>query len=110
METRTEHRLAAERELSKRLLGSYYRLEVARAISDADGLANLTDLVGKLADPPGKGGVQVEIKRLRNARLLGPRERLGGKVYHRAIHSVFWAMCEELSERALEMLGPPPYD
>lgn len=110
MVNRTDTTLEAVRELSRRLFGTAYRIEIAVAIADARGLANQSDLEAALPSPPGKSGVQAELQRLRTARLLGPPTKMGAKRYMTAVDCSFWQMCREMSGRAVELVGEPPYD
>ena len=89
----------AQRRLSHALFGgAQYRLEVGAAIRSGD-LVTITDLAGRLGDPPGKGSVNIELKVLESARLLERMPKVGSdrKVYLRAIESPYWDTCRTLS-------------
>jgi hypothetical protein len=90
--------LTRTRELSRNLFGgANYRIEIAAAIAESDGLVCMVDLVRQLGDPPGKSSVNAELKVLEKAGLLGrPDARRGGRIYLLREDSPFWEMCRQL--------------
>lgn len=83
------------RDLSGALFGgARYRLEVGAVIDAHDRLANTSEIARILGDPPGKGGVDRELKILETAGLLGRVSPKGKKpVYWQADASPYWKMC-----------------
>jgi hypothetical protein len=92
--------LIATRELSRSLFGgANYRIEIAAAIAESDGLVCMVDLIRALGDPPGKSSVNAELKVLEKAGLLSrPDPRRGGRIYLLRQQSAFWDMCKRLRD------------
>lgn len=101
-DTRTvDIRREAVRALSRTLFGAGYRIEVCAALDNGMTFCG-GDLVLLLGDPPGKGQVSSELKKLREAGLVrtlkAPRsDRTRPFV---AADVGLWASCRELKSRA----------
>lgn len=90
------------RELSRILFGgAQYRLEVAASLSSGQVFTAL-DLVALLSDPPGKGSVHTELKRLKQAKLVvpSPSPRSDRAKPLIPIETDFWACCRHLASIA----------
>jgi hypothetical protein len=92
--------LTDTRELSRNLFGgARYRIEVAAAIAESDGIVCMVDLIRLLGDPPGKSSVNTELKVLEKTGLLTrPDERRGGRIYLVREESPFWEMCQKVRD------------
>lgn len=92
------------REISKNLFGGgRYRIEIGAAISDANGIANVSDLADQLG--VSRQTVSNELAILRHAGLLselGPRRER--RAYFRAHDSPYWQFCVRCRADAAEMI------
>ena len=109
MNSAREDTVRATRVLSSRLFGgAHYRLEVAAAIAEGDGLVNLTALMQELPlSADRKVSVNNEIARLRNVGLLVPIEDPATvrRRWLRRVDSPCWQAFLDLRDRSQEYLG-----
>lgn len=88
----------AVRELSQALFGgARYRIEVAASLYSGVPFTSL-DLVVLLGDPPGKGSIHTELKRLREAELVFEAETPQSDRSKTLVplQCGLWAVCREL--------------
>jgi ABC-type phosphate transport system ATPase subunit len=93
----------AIRDLSRTLFGgAQYRLEVACAIATGSGVVCIKELAEELGDPPGRGSVNTELKKLEKAGLLVRHTRTAGerRVLLERQDCAYWSCCQELAARA----------
>jgi hypothetical protein len=81
--------------------GAQYRLEVAAQLVVGKQFST-TDLLVALGDPPGKGSIHTELKRLSEAGLVRPVDRPRGErsMTYLPAPCAFWDACRELASLA----------
>jgi DNA-binding IclR family transcriptional regulator len=103
MEERSKVRV---RQLSKRLFGAQYRLEVLAQISP-QGSLHLTEFSRRLGSPPSISSVQKELKVLVEVGLLEEQDASGGarEVFYRPLPSPLWSCAREVVDQLGSVLS-----